>query len=337
VMRTMGLWDAGVFNKSELTFVLGRSTFIFGGLDDPQRLHGMETDIFWLNEAIEANSDDFDQLEQRCKGKFILDFNPAATVHWIFDRVETRLDVRKIHSTMRDNPFLPDNIVKKILSYEPNSENIENGTADEYYWTVYGLGERARREGLVYTNFDFCAEMPPVDNFRYFGYGLDFGYTNHPTTVVACGVIGNDLYIDELLYETGLVNVGTYGDSIDERLRGLSVSTNDRIWADKQEQKSIDELFRKGWNIDGADKGQGSVAIGIDVVRRYRLMITERSTNIKNEVENYCWDVERDGSLKQKPIKKNDHAMDAIRYWAIMELSFNNNTSPIIDSFTYVG
>jgi hypothetical protein len=63
------------------------------GLMTRQKLHGIETDFFWLNEAIETSKDDFDQLEQRCKGKWILDYNPSTDEHWIYDNVLKRDDV----------------------------------------------------------------------------------------------------------------------------------------------------------------------------------------------------------------------------------------------------
>lgn len=69
VFTSVESWNEEAFNKSELTYQHYGSSFEFYGLDSPQKLHGIETDFFWLNEAIETSKDDFDQLEQRCKDK----------------------------------------------------------------------------------------------------------------------------------------------------------------------------------------------------------------------------------------------------------------------------
>jgi hypothetical protein len=93
VLQSLEVWDDEAFNKTDLIYSAHGSTFEFYGLDDSQKLHGIETDYFWLNEAIETSKDDFDQLEQRCKGKWILDYNPSTDEHWIYDNVLKRDDV----------------------------------------------------------------------------------------------------------------------------------------------------------------------------------------------------------------------------------------------------
>jgi phage terminase large subunit len=145
VFKSVEEWKDEAFNKSELTYQHYGSSYEFYGLDDSQKLHGIETDFFWLNEAIETSKDDFDQLEQRCKGKWILDYNPSTDEHWIYDNVLKRKDVVLIHSTMLDNTFLDQHIRDKINSYKPTPENIATGTADEYKWKVYGLGETVKK------------------------------------------------------------------------------------------------------------------------------------------------------------------------------------------------
>jgi phage terminase large subunit len=145
VFKSVDEWKDEAFNKSELTYQHYGSSYEFYGLDDSQKLHGIETDFFWLNEAIETSKDDFDQLEQRCKGKWILDYNPSTDEHWIYDNVLKRDDVVLIHSTMLDNTFLDQHIRDKINSYQPTPHNQAIGTADEYKWKVYGLGETLKK------------------------------------------------------------------------------------------------------------------------------------------------------------------------------------------------
>src|SRR5690606_34915054 len=154
VLKSYGLYEARRENKTKLIYRLFDTEFWFSGLDDQQKIHGLSTDAFWINEAIEAGNDDFDQLEQRCKGFGILDYNPSIDEHWIYDKVCKRPDALYLHSTMLDNPFIPANSRRKILSYEPTDANFKAGTADKNKWEIYGLGLRARLEGVVLENWD---------------------------------------------------------------------------------------------------------------------------------------------------------------------------------------
>ena len=131
ILIDMGLMGRVYVNNSNHIIKINGWTFWFVGLDDQQKLHGLTTDIFWINEAMEATKDDFDQLEQRCAGFSILDYNPTAEEHWIYDNVCKRPDCYFDHSTMLDNPMIPENMRRKILSYEPTPENYAAGTRSE--------------------------------------------------------------------------------------------------------------------------------------------------------------------------------------------------------------
>ena len=111
----------------------------------------------------------------------LIDYNPYNDVGWVYD-IQKRPDVYVIHSTMLDNPFLAENIIRKIKSYEPTPENIKNGTADNYMWEVYGLGNKAKLQGVIFVNWDIVEGIP--DGARFLGYGLDFGFRNDPTALV---------------------------------------------------------------------------------------------------------------------------------------------------------
>ena len=128
-------------NKSEMIAYLNGNVITFIGLlDDPMRAYGLRSDIFYINEAVSTYKHTFSQLNQRCEEGFILDCNPSLPNSWVYE-LEKRPDVDFFRTTFLDNPFLPEEIVKEIKSYEPTPENIENGTADEKMWSIYGKGE----------------------------------------------------------------------------------------------------------------------------------------------------------------------------------------------------
>lgn len=314
VLKFYGLFDHCHYNKTSKILRLYQTEYYFGGLDDAQKLHGFQSDIFWINEAIEASKDDFDQLEQRLKHFFILDYNPSAEEHWIYDTVISRPDVKYIHSTMLDNPFIAEKSRKKILSYDPgNPENIKNGTADKNKWEIYGLGLRSKIEGVIFTNWQLISEIPDyVRTFRH-RYGLDFGYSNDPTGIVDVYFSGNDVYVDELCYELEL-KYKPIADIIKENgLKGI------KGYGDSVDPRGIQEIYDYGCNIHPADKPQGSVNAGITLLKECRIFVTERSVNLIKEFKNYKWMQNKNGRYLNDPLDDFNHLIDALRYVIFME------------------
>lgn len=298
-------------NRPEQTYYINGVEFNFMGLDQPQRSHGQKQDIAWLNETMEIPKNVFEQVELRTTKKILLDYNPSDDSHWVFP-LQLRDDVGVVKSTFRDNPFLEQPIVDKILSYEPTAENIERKTADAYMWSVYGLGEKAKLEGLIFPYWDTKA-IP--EGAKSLGLGLDYGYTKDPTAVVEVFIHNNELYFDELVYETGLDN-----NMIADRLRSLNIDNTYEITADSAEPKSTDEIKKRGFRIRGVEKGADSINFGIDILKQYVCHITPRSINLDKEVRRYKWAEDRNGNLlrdsRGRPVPVGDfnHAIDALRY-----------------------
>lgn len=300
-------------NRQEQVYYINGSEFAFFGLDYAQKLHGRSQDWFWINEVMEVSKSEFDQLEMRTNVGGIIDYNPSDDSHWVFD-LERRGDVAVIKSTMLDNPFLPKTITDKIRSYEPTPENIARGTADLYMWEVYGLGNKARLRGVVFENWDVVNEIP--EGARHIGYGLDFGYTNDPTALVEGYIFNNELYLNELIYETGLVN-----QDISDRMKSLGISRDDEIFADSSEPKSIEEIYRSGFNIHPVKKGQDSISFGIGVLKSYKVHLTKKSVNMDRERRKYKWAEDKAGNPTNKPVDAFNHAIDAGRYLAMEKLA----------------
>ena len=290
----------------------------FGGLDNAQKMHGLETDLFWFNEAIEADMDSFDQLEQRQtnKGKWILDYNPSTDEHWIYDKVLKRDDVLYIHSTYKDNPFCPIPARKKIESYEPTEDNIRQGTADLYKWQVYGLGQRARREGAVFENWTTCKELPK--DYKWECWGIDFGYTHDPTTIIQVRYSEGELWIKEHFYQP----IKTL-DLLKSKLTKLRLTRSNEIVADSADKLAIGEL-RKMFRVYESVKGKDSIKNGIDTLKRYKINITEDSLNTIKEFKNYAYkkDFKKD-KWESEPMDDYNHVVDPLRY--IAQRKFKQN------------
>lgn len=317
ILKDYGLYNTKRHNKSigAGIYTLFTTEFWFLGLDDEQRIHGMKSDAFWINEAVEASFNDYAQLMQRCSGFAILDYNPSYEEHWIYDKICRRGKSCYIHSTMLDNPLIPDNAREQILSYEPTERNIEQGTADKRKWQIYGLGLRARLEGLIFEKVSVIKDIPPYVKRRW--RGMDFGFTNDPTAIETVAFHNDCLYIDEECYATHMVTA-----DIISIIKELPDARTRRIWADNAEQREITEMQNAGLPMMPVSKGAGSVLFGIDFMQGLRrIYITERSVNIKKEFDNYTWQQDpRTGCFINRPCDTYNHAIDGIRYVCWMEL-----------------
>lgn len=298
------MYDENSHNKSDHTYELHGNLFEFISLDQPQKKRGARRDYLFCNEANELSWEDFFQLLVRTTGKIWLDYNPSDTFHWIYDKLLTRDDVTYIQSTYKDNPFLDPSIVDEI-------ERLQ--FTDEDYWRIYGLGERGMSRATI---FQFGYSEP---RGTLLSYGLDFGFTNDPTALVAVYQDGDNLIVDEIVYQTGLTN-----RDISLKLKDAGIDSRAEIFADSAEPKSIEELHRFGWNTKPTSKGNDSVIVGIDVLKRHKLFITQRSKNLERELRNYKWTEDKNGNLLNKPVDAFNHAIDAMRYATYNKMSKPN-------------
>jgi phage terminase large subunit len=323
ILTELGLVEKRDYTKNKTLHQIGigLTTFEFVGLDDVQKLHGLTVDIFWINEAMEASKDDFDQLEQRCSRFAVLDYNPSAEQHWIYDSVCTRKDCYFDHSTMLQNPFIPENSRRKILSYEPTEENFAQGTADERKWKIYGLGMRAALEGLVFNNVEIIDAIPEYIDKR--AYGLDFGYSVDPSACVELGYFKNNLYLDEKFYKEGMLTRDIAAELGElERRRRLP------IISESADPRLIDELKQYGLPISGVHKYPGSIEAGLDFMRGCKIFLTANSVNLKREFDNYTYAQDRYGNWLNIPVDDYNHGIDAARY-ICLELIVGNNKQPV--------
>ena len=305
ILKEYDLYFEELHSKSTNEYYINGNRVEFISLDQPQKIRGRKRDILFINECNELNYEDFQQLIFRTTDNIIIDFNPSDEFHWIYDKVLTREDVEFYQTSYRDNPFLAKSLVEEI-------ERLKD--TDENYWRVYGLGERGQSRSLVYS-FKTTKDIPATA--KLLGRGLDFGFSNDSTAVVETYVEGNNMYVRELLYRTGMTN-----QDIARELERIGLDRRDEIWADSAEPKSIEEIYRMGWNIKKTFKG--AINIGIDMVRRHNLYVTEDSVNTIKELRNYKYVEDKNGNLTNKPIDLFNHSLDALRYSIVNKLSRPN-------------
>ncbi len=306
ILREHDLYREEYHNKSSHEYHLNGNLVEFISLDQPQKIRGRKRNLLYINEANELFYEDWQQLIFRTDGRIILDYNPSESFHWIYDRVIPREDCDFYQTTYRDNPFLDEKIKQEI-------ERLKE--TDDDYWRIYGLGERGMSRATV---FQFGTSEIPQEA-KLLSYGLDFGFTNDPSAIVAIYQHGDNLYLDELLYRTGMTN-----RDLHHHLQSLGLDRRDEIFADSAEPKSIEELHRFGWNVKPTAKGQDSINAGIDILKRHKIFATARSNNLIKELQNYKWTEDKNGNLLNKPIDVMNHALDAARYAVYNKLSKPN-------------
>ena len=296
-------------NKSNrvFTFVNGSKIEFNSYNDEIDARSGKRTHSFF-NEANGIDYGIFEQISMRTTQQTIIDFNPSAAF-WAHEKLQGRDDVDWFVSTYKDNYFIQPSIKKKILSYEPTPENIKAGTANQYRWQVYGLGEVGRLEGLVFPNFETTSEWP--ENYKWRCFGLDWGYTNDPTALVEIRYNGGALYWKQHIYRRQLTN-----QYISRLIKELGIT--DEIVADSAEPKSIAELRNTGVWVKPAKKGKDSIMFGIQLLQDYPIKIHAQSKDLIEEFSSYTWAKDRSGSPTNKPIDDYNHGIDAGRY-AIMD------------------
>jgi PBSX family phage terminase large subunit len=295
--------------KDLATFWLFGNRVNFLGADNPAKFEGAGCDYAWFNEMLDIPQTIFDQQEQRCRRFWFGDYNPKSSDHWVYNKVCGRDDVRLLHTTFADNPHISEKERRKILSYEPNARNIEQGTADDYRWAVYGLGKRSSPEGLIFPYVTYIDTFP--DDIDQVTYGMDFGYTASPTAICKVGRNGNNLYLEKkVYYPTDDV------DLLKEMILGF-LPENKHIWADSADPAMISDLRLRGLRVFGVKKYDGSVNHGISVLKRFKIHIV-RDRDFQREQENYRYRTINGIKLNQ-PIDDFNHLWDAARYAVQME------------------
>jgi len=258
--------------------------------------------ILFVNEANGIRHEVFEQLSIRTKVATFLDYNADAEfwVHHLY-AAEAKAAGNFCRSTYLDNPFLSPAVVASIEAKRGNSE----------WWRVYGEGRTGKSEGVIYKRAEPWDVFP--EDVTRFGYGLDFGFSE-PLALVKCGLAAETIYAQEIAYVTGLTP-----RAIVQLFEEHGIPKVAPVWADGARPEIITEMRRAGYNIRPATKGPESVLNGIMLLNEYPMRLI--GPNLTREARAYKWATHAsDGRMLQKPAQSDDHALDALRYWAVMNL-----------------
>jgi phage terminase large subunit len=300
IMEQWGIWDEKDFRYTDFIYTFKNGSYIeLFGLEDPDKAKGPARDILFVNEANLISKALFDQLLIRTTGQSFLDWNPADFISWVYEVADNPMN-KRIHSTYLNNiSNLSESQIRNIEQYKD--------LPDDFMWKVYGLGERGSAKEIIYTQWKQYDEAPDGDVF----YGLDFGYV-HPAALIKVTHHEGQNYFEEIVYQSGL----TLSDL--SRLIKEKLPERATIYADAAEPKSIEELYRQGFNIKPAQK---DVWAGIVKMKSYPINLHYNSKNLRREFMSYKWKKDKNDNVIEEPVKANDDLMDACRYAVFTHLT----------------
>ncbi|MDD3229596.1 MAG: phage terminase large subunit [Oscillospiraceae bacterium] len=317
--------------KTDVSNVFSGSKVLFRGIktssgNQTARLKSIQgVTTFVCDEAEEWTSlEDFEKImmsirQKGIQNRVIIIMNPSDVNHFVYKKyienthkivnidgvdvqISTHPDVLHIHTTYLDNiENLGDEFLREI-------ERMKEEDPKKYAHVVIGRWADIA-EGVIFKKIEIVDEIPQWCKKR--GLGIDFGYTNDPTAIIDCAIMDNDLYLDELCYQTHMLT-----SDIIKVLKTRSM----KVMAESADPRLIQEISNAGILIYPVDKFQGSIVAGISKMLEYNIKVTKRSYNILHEFRNYTWDKDKDGNYINVPIDKFNHGIDAARYWILGEV-----------------
>jgi phage terminase large subunit len=321
IITKFKLYDYFFINKTDFTVTckINEKQIIFAGLDDVQKLKSVTPkkgvlDTIWIEEATEAEWHDIKELQKRLRGvsdfpkRIIFSFNPILQSHWLYKEYFNNWDDTKreykdenlliLKTTYKDNTFLEEDDIKAL----------EDET-DKYYYNVYTLGNWGVLGSVIFKNWTIedCSEVRKIaDNFKN---GLDFGYAKDPSALIHTHYDRKKktIYILDEFYKTELTN-----DLLAIEIK--KIIGNQYVNCDSAEPKSIYELRQHQVNSLTTIKGKDSVNHGIQWLQQQKIVIDIHCQNFRNEIQQYKWEEDRDGNVLSRPVDKNNHGLDALRY-----------------------
>ena len=302
LLKGLGRYNDSQLNKSVLKYTFTNGSYIeFFSTDQSDKLRGARRTDLYINECNNVPFDAYNQLAVRTSGTCWLDYNPSS-LFWVDKEIIGQEDADYITLTYKDNEALDQTIVKEI---EKAKEKGKTSTYWANWWRVYGLGLQGSLYGVCIPDWKEIDNIP--QEARLLAYGMDFGYSVDPTTLIALYKWNNAYIYDEVLYKKGMLN-----RDISRFLSQADIKES--IVADSAEPKSIAELQGYGHNIHGVTKGRDSVVYGLNLMNQNEIYVTARSKNLKRELGGYVWAKDKEGNQLQKPSGLHPDCIDAARY-----------------------
>lgn len=305
---------------TELRIRLNNCTFLFKGLDDPEKIKSIEgiTGV-WVEEASELTPEDFRQLDLRLRGdigtykQIVLSFNPiGGKQSWLFQKFFEKEDTDStVHlSTWRHNRFIDDDYGEKVTK-----------SGDKTFIAIYDRGEWAELQNRIIQNYTIRHFTPKqvteiLNRADRVCAGLDFGF-NDPCVFLLIAEVDQVIYVLREFYKSGILN-SVFVKEVGKLLGGIKCDCNLKprlknlqMWADSAEPDRILEFVQGGFQCYKAKK---KMKQGLEELRRRRYVINDECVNSCRELPMYSYREDKDGNVLEEPVEYNDHTPSALRY-----------------------
>lgn len=298
----------------EMTYKPTGQKIYFRGLDDPLKITSISVDVgvlcfVWIEEFFEiSKEEDFDFIDESIRGtvkpplfkQITMTMNPWSEKHFakrrFFDVVDDNIFALTTNYTC--NEWLDE--ADRLLF-----EEMKKNRPSRY--RVAGLGEWGIAEGLIFDNWrveDLTAMIPQFDNVYN---GLDFGYSADYTALIKAHLdkTHKRIYVFDEYYTL---------KALTQQLVPILKEKCGRnyIMCDSASPERIDDLALNGLNTVGVKKTE--INFGIYWLLGYEIIIHKDCVNLIREISSYCWEEDKFGNALPKPVGKDDHGIDALRY-----------------------
>lgn len=328
------------------------STLIYGGMRDKEQREQVRSiggaggvELIWMEEATQFVEQDYNELTARLRGskspwrQIILSTNPDTPTHWIYKRLMMGGEASVYFSQAQDNPANPADYLI----------TLSRMTGVQKLRLVDGKWVQA--EGAVYEEFDtdtHIIDELPIKTWKRAFAAVDWGFTNPGVMQVWLQDGDGRIYMAHETYMTGRLVSGVQGEQgwwITEAKRLMETTYNqykvpiDLFVCDPSEPAYIETFKQNGLR---AEKAENSIRAGIDSVKARLKVIkpedggdglprmqfvrsaraeidpaleqAKKPTSTLEEFPAYIWPTVKGATLKEVPVKENDHGMDTARY-----------------------
>lgn len=300
----------------EMTYKPTGQKIYFRGLDDPLKITSISVDVgvlcwCWFEEFFEvATEEDFNFVDESIRGKvkpplfkqITMTMNPWSERHFakkrFFDVVDD--NILALTTNYLCNEWLDD--ADKLLFEEMKKNRPKR-------YKVAGLGEWGIEEGLIFENWRVEDLTELIPTFSNIYCGLDFGYAADPNALIKVSLDKKrkNIYVFSEYYQAGMNDA--------ELVRVCKeIFGNNYVACDSAEPKSIDYLALNGIRAYPVIKGADSINRGIRWLQGYEIIIHKDCINFIDEISQYSWQEDKFGKSMAKPVDKNNHLLDALRY-----------------------
>jgi len=302
--------------KAQMSRLYGRNVWFVGAPDVSavSTIQGSTLALAYVDEATNLPEPFWLMLISRLRvpgAKLLATCNPEGPAHWLKkDFIENKnLDLACWNFNLEDNPTLDE-------AYKTQLKASYHGM----WYNRYILGEWALAHGAIYDNYDKTNEYQndyPAPN--YYIVGVDYGTTN-ATAAVLCAISPNkwpqirvesEYYYDSAKKGRSKTDAELVRD-IKEFIGHKNVSA---IYVDPAAASLKIALRQADLPILDANN---DVLLGIKICSKFiggkNIVIHKSCTTLREHIQSYAWDSKAADRGEDKPVKKNDHILDALRY-----------------------